>query len=297
MPKSFQASFPARIDSRLSQTIQPPSPLLRNLTLGVLIVSGGTLAALPFRRSSSDRQTLDAAVRATGPTVTPLDTSTVEVNFSPSTEVHATTIGNPSWMPRHITEPMQGERFIEMPESFSDGTAELPRPKVVEERFNASVDFQADAAVARQVADHASVMIGDLARAQLNGSQLNGAQLNGSQLYGAQMGATPAYSGPSPYARGPLVGGAMSTPVAASANRFNGLAVDAGGVSPRPLGNGNAPELATREATASRDTFVSSRAARSASESLADRSPEAEPAPPLPPVQTERPKLWIRQPN
>ncbi len=256
---------------------------MRNLTLGVLIVSGGTLAALPFRRSSNERATLDAAVRATGPTVTPLDTSTVDVNFSPSTEVHATAVGSPSWMPRHISEPMQGERFIEMPESFSDGTAELPRPKVVAERFSASVDFQSGAAVTRQQADHASVMIGDLAR--------------------AQMGATPAYSAPPQYPRGPLVGSATAMPTsmaamptAAPADRFNGFAVDAQVALPRPLGYSSAPEAGSQE-VASRDTFVSSRAARPASESLAEHAPEAEPAPPLPPAQAERAKLWIRQPN
>lgn len=260
---------------------------MRNLTLGVLIVSGGTLAALPFRRSSSDRATLDAAVRATGPTVSPLDTSTVDVSFSPADDVHATTVGSPSWMPRNITEPMQGERFIQMPDSFSAEVPELPRPKVVAERFSASVDFQSDAVAARQAADHETVMTGDLARAQMGASQ---------------MATAPAYPGPSypsasQYVRGPLIGGAMSSPVATPTTRFSGLAVDAGAAPARlPLG---AKEVAGR------DTFVSSRAVRPATESLADQSPEsetrlaaeAEAVPPLPPAQAERPRLWIRQPE
>lgn len=295
------------MSSRLTTTLGSHKPssrrvdTLRNLTLGVLIVSVGTLAALPFRRSSSNRENLDAAVRATGPTNTPLDFRTGEVTFNPATEVRASTIGSPAWMPQNITEPMHGERFIHMPESYSTEASELPRPKVVAERYSASVDYQSEATVQRQQADHASVMSGDLARAQLatEPSQLSDlAQGAGQNNPAAQFAGSGLYPSQGVSVHKPLAGDARSAPVAMSGNRFSGMEVGAADVagSMRPLGSNHISQSQPREEVVSRDTFVSSRAARPASESLG-AAPASDPAPPLPPAQAERLKHWIRQPN
>lgn len=47
---------------------------LRNLTLGVLLVTGGTLAALPFRRYEAIPDVANGSANATGPILSELDT-------------------------------------------------------------------------------------------------------------------------------------------------------------------------------------------------------------------------------
>ncbi len=258
-------------DDRLSFPIQPSSHRLRNLTLGVLIVSGGTLAALPFRRVPNQRGPHDASVRATGPTFTPLDTSSVEVNFDRPAQVPATVIGSRPWQMPVVTEPMHGERFIQMPDTYSEDMTPLPRPQIVAERYSASVQYQTEAMSDRQASDRASVMSGDLAYSM----------------------SRPSY--------GPLVGNPEQLARADTdprESRFSELAtrVDASAAStnsPPP-----ASQLATDSlATAPRITPSSNRTAGFTHESNSVDEPAVEPAPPLPPAQPERPRLWIRQPN
>ena len=73
LPPSFFRSAAANL------SIHPaPSLPLRTLTLGVLIVSGGTLASLPFRRYQAIPDASSGPVQATGPTQSELGDSNVE---------------------------------------------------------------------------------------------------------------------------------------------------------------------------------------------------------------------------
>ena len=111
-----------------------PSPALRNLTLGVLIVSGGTFAALPFRRYPNGDAS-DARSAVSGPSSSALDT-TLE-----STPIGATTIATntldslPTWNPPPIGAR---SRQLDIPLTYEDLARPITPPAAIEERFSAT---------------------------------------------------------------------------------------------------------------------------------------------------------------
>ena len=135
-----------------------PVPL-RTLTLGVLIVSGGTLAALPFRRYQAIPDSSTTPVHATGPTNSALQMGAInpvsDAIFSPPQmadailpgsilATHVDTDGPGELQQPHsnsldqITKFAKTERFPDVPLTYEDLMLPIEMPEIVRERFNAT---------------------------------------------------------------------------------------------------------------------------------------------------------------
>jgi hypothetical protein len=130
-----------------------PVPL-RTLTLGVLIVSGGTLAALPFRRYQAIPDSSTNPVHVTGPTnsalqMRPPDAITQDAFRPPQASdamrngsilaTHSPAIEAARQQPRPqdgILAPRQ--RRSDVPLTYEDLMLPIEMPAVVQERFNAT---------------------------------------------------------------------------------------------------------------------------------------------------------------
>lgn len=111
-----------------------PSPPLRNLTLGVLIVSGGTLASLPFRRyPTGDASMVPPAV--TGPAQSELDPSVLSAPIEADPAVFASLDSLPSWVPPSVPPR---SRQLDIPLTYEDLAMPIDQPAVIENRFNAT---------------------------------------------------------------------------------------------------------------------------------------------------------------
>jgi len=130
-----------------------PVPL-RTLTLGVLIVSGGTLAALPFRRYQAIPDSSTNPVHVTGPTnsalqMGPPDAITQDAFRHPQASdamppgsilaTHSPAIEAARQQPR----PQDGilasrQRRSDVPLTYEDLMLPIEMPEVVQERFNAT---------------------------------------------------------------------------------------------------------------------------------------------------------------
>lgn len=123
-----------------------PSPL-RTLTLGLLVTSGGILAALPFRRYPDVGN--NAASHATGPAHTPLDANYVPAAWKmeavdpaalaietvPTSD--AQLVSERPW-PTQIAPPPR--RRPDVPLTLADLAHPIEQPGVMAERFNATVE-------------------------------------------------------------------------------------------------------------------------------------------------------------
>ena len=135
-----------------------PDPL-RTLTLGVLIVSGGTLAALPFRRYHAIPDSSTTPVHATGPTNSALEmgaTSPVSgAAFAPPQmaeailpgsilATHSKNTGVSGTQPRRptgsdrITPLAKTEPSHGGPLTYEDLVLPIEMPDIVQQRFNAT---------------------------------------------------------------------------------------------------------------------------------------------------------------
>lgn len=134
-----------------------PVPL-RTLTLGVLIVSGGTLAALPFRRYQATPDSSTTPVHVTGPTHSALQmgaTSPVsDASFAPPQmaeailpgsilATHAETPGvreeqQHSSSPDCITSLANAQPSHGGPLTYEDLVLPIEMPDIVQQRFNAT---------------------------------------------------------------------------------------------------------------------------------------------------------------
>lgn len=121
---------------------------MRTLTLGVLIVAGGTLAALPFRRYRTIQDASTEPVQATGPTQSAMEQTDLRmlVDSSPSTFPasataidHALTSKPPSWS---APAPPTRRRTASMPLTYEDLAVPIDQPASVQQRFSATVDYQ-----------------------------------------------------------------------------------------------------------------------------------------------------------
>ena len=135
-----------------------PVPL-RTLTLGVLIVSGGTLAALPFRRYHAIPDSSTTPVHATGPTNSALQMGTTGSVFgaafappqmteailpgsilathSENTGVSGTQQGNPN-SSDHIPPLTKTSSASGSPLTYEDLVLPIEMPDIVQQRFNAT---------------------------------------------------------------------------------------------------------------------------------------------------------------
>ncbi len=125
---------------------------MRTLTLGVLIVSGGTLAALPFRKYQAIPDASAAPAQVTGPTQSALDqsdTSVLVTNDSPAKEPPnqtteerfvaldtAVLVSNlPPWQPN---TPSPTPRSSDIPLTYDDLAFPIEPPPPIAQRFNAT---------------------------------------------------------------------------------------------------------------------------------------------------------------
>lgn len=135
---------------------------MRNLTLGVLIVTGGTLAALPFRRSPAiPDASLHAnpdAVQATGPLQSALEIAPVQVADLQSDRpvVHSFShqeipglsefMGEQDPSQDLVAAAPRRSEYAAKPLTYEDLMAPIVRPQSVQDRFQAIASVR-DAAV------------------------------------------------------------------------------------------------------------------------------------------------------
>ena len=139
---------------------------MRTLTLGVLIVSGGTLAALPFRKYQAIPDASSAPAQVTGPTQSALDQSNNSVlvtNDSLAKEppkqtseerfvaldtaaldaavLDASVVASnlPPWQPN---APSPTPRSSDIPLSYEDLALPIDQPPPIVKRFNATVPIR-----------------------------------------------------------------------------------------------------------------------------------------------------------
>ena len=136
------------------RSIQLRNLPLRTLTLGVLIVSGGTLAALPFRRYQALPDASSAPVQVTGPrqsalddaakmdaitpeTLNPVTRSLAEVDAPPPPHPDPVRVLATTLAPKSVRiEP--DRRQVDIPLSFEDLSQPIVPPAPIEQRFNAT---------------------------------------------------------------------------------------------------------------------------------------------------------------
>ena len=137
---------------------------MRILTLGVLIVSGGTLAALPFRKYQAIPDASSAPAQVTGPTrsaLDPADSSVLVTNDSPANtppsnspegrfvpldtsllDTAVLTSNLPPWQPN---APSPTLRNADIPLTYDDLAFPIEPPPPIARRFNATVPIREQA--------------------------------------------------------------------------------------------------------------------------------------------------------
>ncbi len=115
---------------------------LRNLSLGVLIVCGGTLAALPFRRYQSIPDASNSPTQVTGPAHSVLKASELapETNAEqlPSLAEMDRLISPHDAFYRSASPPPRRRQHVDIPLTYDDLAVPLDQPKPIRERFNAT---------------------------------------------------------------------------------------------------------------------------------------------------------------
>lgn len=146
---------------------------MRNLTLGVLIVTGGTLAALPFRRSpaipDASLHASPGSVQATGPFQSSLENAPVQVADMQSNRAvvhsfsHQEIPGLSEFMGEQdpsldlvAAAPQRNDNAVR-PLTYEDLMAPIVRPQRVQDRFEAIASMR-DAAVAPRGPDPPKVV-------------------------------------------------------------------------------------------------------------------------------------------
>jgi hypothetical protein len=112
---------------------------LRTLTLGVLIVSGGILAALPFRRYQTIPDASTGPAQATGPTQSAISERSLKMLVDSKSAGSSEALSPPElpiWTP-----PEQPKRRSEsIPLTYEDLLVPIDRPDNVQQRFSATVE-------------------------------------------------------------------------------------------------------------------------------------------------------------
>lgn len=133
---------------------------MRTLTLGVLIVAGGTLASLPFRRYQSIPDASADPVHVTGPTQSALAAppSTLALDqpqVQPGLEsLPAQDLASnlPQWQPQPQTAAATAPRPIDVPLTFDDLMAPIDQPVPIQQRYGATVPIREQQLEAERVA-------------------------------------------------------------------------------------------------------------------------------------------------
>jgi len=147
-----------------------PDPPLRTLTLGVLIVAAGTLAALPFRRYQAIPDASSAPAQVTGPMQSALEpplpatearkdeSNSVTVLFAASgdtqppsqTQTAQTYTAQTYPVPTYHSDNLQRRNWLgrsrrraEIPLTYEDLQVPIDQPEPIKERFNATVPIRA----------------------------------------------------------------------------------------------------------------------------------------------------------
>lgn len=114
---------------------------MRTLTLGVLIVSGGILAALPFRRLQTIPDASTGPAQATGPTQSAISDSSLQMLVDSPTTGSAE-VAPPADLPTWSPPAQPQRRDTSIPLTYEDLLVPIERPDAVEQRFSATVSAQ-----------------------------------------------------------------------------------------------------------------------------------------------------------
>ncbi len=132
-----------------------PDPQLRTLTLGVLIVSGGMLAALPFRRYQAIPDASSAPAQVTGPMQSVLEShqpaalAIIDRSGSGTAETNcgdfllATPLDRTGGHRQNVALD-RSPRRANIPLTFEDLQMPIAQPDLIKERFNATAPIRAE---------------------------------------------------------------------------------------------------------------------------------------------------------
>lgn len=116
---------------------------MRILTLGVLIVSAGTLAALPFRRYQTVPDASSGPVQATGPTQSAVDHSRLPA-LAVDDAVAAPQIDEfLEQVPLHQAAAASRREHVSAPLTYDDLAVPINQPRYIRERFSATAGADA----------------------------------------------------------------------------------------------------------------------------------------------------------
>ena len=160
-----------------------PDPPLRILTLGVLIVSGGALAALPFRRYQALPDASSAPAQVTGPMQGILEHSVLDSNASATVASHGSVNQEyvdssandlqsfaPTYPAPHHPRRLQVEqnpRRANIPLTFEDLQVPIDLPDPVKHRFSATTPIRAEQLELERVAGMIMPELETLAESQI----------------------------------------------------------------------------------------------------------------------------------
>lgn len=146
---------------RFDRTFQLRAYPLRTLSLGVLIVCGGTLAALPFRRYHSIHDASAEPSQVTGPSQTELHST----QFDPTraSDAERLTSLSQSQIDDRLSAyadayavasspANQRRRQLDIPLTYEDLAVPIDQPKPIMERFNATAPVRQQQLQAEQIA-------------------------------------------------------------------------------------------------------------------------------------------------
>lgn len=152
---------------------------MRTLTLGVIIATGGTLAALPFRKAENEAPTAIEPTHSTGPIGSVLDPIPVRVVQAPSsttrwppspTSLAATPVSSilreapsiDSFTRQRGTGSQQSfteaDSRVAKPLTFEDLMKPIELPAQIKQKYDAVAGFQKDLQEAKKEADRAMEM-------------------------------------------------------------------------------------------------------------------------------------------
>lgn len=131
-----------------------PDPLLRTLTLGVLIVTGGTLAALPFRRYQAIPDASSAPAQVTGPMQSVLqsnaavdiaaDRSQQQSAFDSASYGYGRSTGAYDSIAHRRAVTQITRQRADIPLSYQDLEIPIDQPDPIKQRFNAAAPIRAE---------------------------------------------------------------------------------------------------------------------------------------------------------
>ena len=145
---------------------------MRIVTVGVLIVAGGTLAALPFRRYQTIPDASSSPGQLTGPSHSILHDESAESQLAiesmpspPMPKPGEFNQSTPSWAPP--SQRPRAPRQLDIPLTFEDLSVPLVAPDPLKERYSATVDVQRERRQRQRVEELTMPSIDTLAPGQL----------------------------------------------------------------------------------------------------------------------------------